>query len=103
MYYLKPSTSHEQSFENSTFFSDYVYKEPTRFSGRKKYMMRTESESALSVHFCHGCSQGKYAKEDEISILHFKNSYKNKTQLTFDDSMKIFTPYMINETRRLFE
>lgn len=102
MYYLKASANRTESFENGTVFSDYVWKEPSRFSGRVKYMLRSTSESSLSTHYCVGCRWASETKEDIIMLMHFKANHKNKTELTFDDSMKMHTPFVQQELDQLF-
>ena len=89
-------------FEEGRVFSEYVMKEPSRFSGRIKYFMRPSSDSALSTHGCIGCKWAKEILEKDLMIYHFKFGHKNKTELTFDDSMNEYTPLIQFHMKRLF-
>ena len=106
MVHLLPDRNNESYrtnvFEEGRVFSEYVMKEPSRFSGRIKYFMRPSSDSALSTHWCIGCKWAKVILEKELMIYHFKVPRKNKTQLTFDDSMNKYTPLIQYHMKRLF-
>ena len=106
MVHLLPDRNNEsyrtKVFEEGKVFSEYVMKEPSRFSGRIKYFMRPSSDSALSTHWCSGCKWARDIQEKELMVYHFKVPRKNKTQLIFDDSMKKYTPLIQFHMKRLF-
>ena len=77
-------------------------KEPWNFFFLIKYFMRTSSESCLSIHTCSYCSPTRFIREQEIYSYHFKVPTLNKTVLTYDDSMKKFTPILQKNMRSLF-
>ena len=89
-------------FEEGRVFSEYVMKEPSRFSGRNKYFMRPSSDSALSTHWCIGCKWAQDILEKDLMIFHFKVPRPIKTKLSFDDSMKTFTPLLQSYMKELF-
>ena len=94
MYYLRPGVTRDESFKNGTTFSDHIWKEPPRFSGRVKYMLKSSSESCLSTHICIGCKSVSPIQEYTLMLVHLKAGYKNKTKLAFDDSLKVHTPFL---------
>lgn len=102
LYYLRPGVTRDESFKNGNTFSDHVWKEPPRFSGRVKYMIKPSSESCLSTHWCIGCKKVSPIQEATLMLLHFKAGYKNKTKLTFDDSMKVYTPFLQKAINDIF-
>ena len=102
MCYLRHGVTRNESLKNASIFSDYVWKEPLGFSGRVKYMLRSSSESALSTHWCIGCSWAPHSTESTVMLHHFKARHKNKTQLRFDDSLKVHTPFMQKEVINIF-
>ena len=96
-------TDRDTIFEQGRVFEHFVLKEPSRFSGRFKYFLRTTSESALSTHWCIGCVWAKGINENDILLFHYKMNAQKKTKLTYDNSMDVFTPLLNQTMKRLFD
>ena len=88
--------------EQGRAFSEYIVKEPFNAFFLIKYFMRTESESALSVHTCSGCHATRVLSQKELYSYHFRKLNKLKGKTTVDDSLSFYTPYLQKEMRALF-
>ena len=89
-------------FKKGMAFTEYVMKEKWNGFFLIKYFMRTTAESCLSVHICSNCSPTRFIREHEMYSYHFKIEVPNKTVLTYDDSMKFFTPILKENMKKLF-